>query len=149
MVLDAYVTITNTVTTMDAAVLPQFTFALNSGTTNLLNSLAPPGNWTGFGASVNPFTPPTLGPNEIFKLWFDYEVPVPSIGASLSAPLRVAAGSTDPRDNLPHPVAFINVAPEPASPALLILGAIAFLVFARTQRRRKTFSPPGSSEAKG
>jgi hypothetical protein len=162
-VLDAYVTITNTVTHTDV-IVPAFTaafatpsqFVTNALNTNVpaISGNGPPANWTGFGfpvGSVSPFIVPTLGPNEIFKLWFDYEVPVVNLSAFLAQPTRVAAGTLNPDGTFDdgHPITVVDVAPEPASFALLLSGGIALLVVARHRRQSKKVHSSGSSEAKG
>jgi hypothetical protein len=146
-VLDAYVTITNTVTHADV-IVSAFTAAFaapNSAVSSRLNGNVPPiagngppANWTGFGGPVTPFTVPTLGPNEIFKLWFDYEVPLVNLSAFLAQPIRVAAGTLNPDGSSDpnHPLVVDLVSPEPASSALLISAGIALLAFARIRRQR-------------
>jgi len=102
--------------------------------------LLPGALWGGFSGIVDPFAVPVLGPNEVFKLWFDVEVPaglVPGLIRPPGAkPLQVAANSPNiPGHQDPH-YSIGVVAPEPSTISLLglTLGAAALL---RARRRRK------------
>lgn len=84
-----------------------FNFSEDAATTALLESGTPdvaagyqgadPGAaWMGFAASVDPFVPPVLGPNEVMKLWFGVEVEPQDLLALNGLRVAFAAGSQDP-----------------------------------------------------
>ncbi len=104
-------------------------------------------NWFGFSAIVEPFTPPTLGDNEVFTMLFDIDFDPGVRQALLGLGLQFASGKTsDPLDILDplhlHPVAYSGEAmvmeneniPEPSS--ILSLLALGTLGAASTLKRK-------------
>jgi len=103
----ASITITNTVDHTSRPV-PEFNFLRNAaGDNGLINSPVTPGyqgaaaGATGFayGATVDPFTPPTLGPNEIFKLWTHFTIDTADLSALFTLKATFVAGSPGDPDH--------------------------------------------------
>lgn len=98
------------------------------------------GVWFGFAGTVDPFTPPPLGPGDVYKLWFDLLIPDASADDFFSSLtfLNFAAGSSDPL----HPVEILGTTagdtgmihvPEPG-PLGLMLAAAGILWLSRRLR---------------
>ncbi len=98
----AMIAVTNTVT-HEITPLPEFVFLRDPNLDDPLkagDALPLGAQWAGFQAFVNPFVLPPLGPNEVYKLWFEvlFDVPVfPPIA------VQVAAGSPGDSD---HPIIY-------------------------------------------
>lgn len=132
IVTDAFVAIFDPNTMMNVMRVSAFdaAFASANGTvTALLNSIVPSPNWTGFGGAVNPFVA-TLPPGDIFKLWFDYQVPVSQLGQFETSSWIIAGGSTDPG----HQLGF-QPSPEPGTVGLLASGTAVLVLLIRSRRR--------------
>lgn len=133
-VKDAMVAKTNTVTHEIMELLgedgnPIFDFDPSSEVSADLTGDAPMGGeWSGLQAMVNPFDVPNLGENEVFKLWFEVEVPTVDAPDFNWLSAQFAAGS-----NLEdHPIVFTDQVslktPEPtAILSLLGLGGMMLL----------------------
>lgn len=148
----ARVTILNTATNQHTLV-PNFNFNFNPVTTAGFAGgpvLFPGATWFGFSAQVLPFTPPVLGPNEIFVLGFHVTVdandPVPIAGQFAQFGMGIGfptgqpdfGGVIDPA----HPAVIVTAAspiipaktPEPASILLATLGLGIALLARRLSR---------------
>ena len=139
-VLGAAAGVTNT-RTHQTNFIPEFDFQFNPTTTNGLNNNFPSGGlWTGFHGLVDPFSPPQLGPDEVFKLWFLVEAPggLPLTNVLFAGGTSDGNGNIDNPDDPSHPVetwTAVNASiPEPTTFTLVGLG---FLAVATTRRRKK------------
>lgn len=132
-VLGAQLAVTNTVTG-DITPITDFDFTPNGNATATFAGGVPtaPGYqsaptgaaWAGFQTSlIDPnFVPPTLGPHEVFKLWYRVEWDLPSFAALTATNLPVAfgVGSTDPAHG---PVQFgVYAIPAPKGVSLAAAG---------------------------
>lgn len=106
----------------------------------------PGATWGGFFGSIGAFNPQVLGPNEVYKLWFVFELPTSQVGLLDGLPVQFATGKGlpdgNPDFNNPlHPVGYfsavnstITLVPEPTSVALAGLGGA--VLAGRAPRRR-------------
>lgn len=148
-VTTAQVVITNSVTGASTP-LREFTFSANANTTTAFsvgsgastpvgtNPLFSGSQWFGFVAPVDPFTLPTLGPDETFELLFELEIA--SEALPFAIPVQFAAGE-GLADGTPiftgsHPVTYFTASdptasflavPEPGSLALWLIVSLVIV----------------------
>jgi len=139
--VDAYVTRSNRVTGTNIRFTPFDTLgpAAAVGPALAAGQVIYPGAiWGGFEGVIQPFTLPTLGPNEVWKLVFEIDVAPGEVGQLQSQRLQFAAGSPD----IPgHEPMYSNgeIVPEPSTWLLLSsgLGSLALTVRRGRRARRK------------
>ncbi|NEQ76059.1 MAG: PEP-CTERM sorting domain-containing protein [Okeania sp. SIO2C9] len=144
-VKDAMVAKTNIVThevmeLLDEEGNPIFDFDLNSEVSeNLTNDAPMGGEWSGLRATVNPFDIPNLGDNEVFKLWFEVEVPTVDVPGFNWLSAQFAAGS-----NLEdHPIVFtdqVSLKPTPEPTAILSLLGLGGMMLLSKKKQHKSGS---------
>lgn len=108
----------NTVTGQNAVVTEMLALSLSSLASQALaaapEQLFPGSTWFGFSGQIQPFTPPQLGPDEVFMMNFVVDFDPADLPALNGLPVQFAAGVGDPRDGLPdfedpvHPVTFFG-----------------------------------------
>lgn len=110
---------------------------------NTIGTPMPGAIWTGFTGEILPFTPPALGANEVWKLWFELEVEVGELQLLNDTHAQFGSGSTD-QDEPNHPVTYftaenstLSIVPLASTPALLGLG-LGMLGLATARRRKAT-----------
>lgn len=103
----------------------------------------PGAQWFGFFGSVNPFNPPSLPPNAMFKMLFDFVVPAPLIGSLVGLPVQFAGGEGNPDGTPsfegPHATGYFaprNDTLPPGVPAPGAAGIAAITGLALLRRRR-------------
>ncbi len=101
---------------------------------------APTGTWFGFSGLINGFTPPTLGPNEVFKLLFVLSVDPLDLNQLLQTTIAFGGGEADgngiPLFSGQHPFEYFRPDnDEIPSPGPFALASLALLTVANRRRR--------------
>lgn len=100
-------------------------------------------SWQGYAGMIEPFVPPAIGPDSMFKMLFDIVVPNPLLGQLVGLPVQFAGGegNTDgfPQFSGPHAVGYFapednRLPPDVPAPGAAAISIASLLCFFRRRR---------------